>query len=195
MNVVWSMMIFALVSSVSPGPVNLVALSSGVKFGWRACMPHITGATVGFTLLLLATGYGLYELLNAWPVLQSVLNVGGIAFLLWMAWRLARDSGDLRSNQQSQAPGLINGALMQWLNPKAWLACVAGMGLFARDGNHVTIWLFAGIYFVVCYLSILCWALAGASLSDYLQKSSRIRTLNRILAALLIACAAWLVFD
>ena len=128
MNVVWSMMIFALVSSVSPGPVNMVALSSGVSFGWRACVPHVTGATVGFTALLLATGYGLYELLNYWPMLQALLRFSGILFLLWMAWRLGRDNGDISRTRQLRAPGAINGAMMQWLNPKAWLACVAGMG-------------------------------------------------------------------
>ncbi len=195
MNVVWSMMIFALVSSVSPGPVNMVALSSGVSFGWRACVPHVTGATVGFTALLLATGYGLYELLNYWPMLQALLRFSGILFLLWMAWRLGRDNGDISRARQLRAPGAINGAMMQWLNPKAWLACVAGMGLYARDGNHATIWLFAAIYFVICYLSILSWALAGASLSDYLQRPSRIRLLNRTLAALLVGFAGWLALN
>ncbi|HKN02569.1 MAG TPA: LysE family translocator [Buttiauxella sp.] len=195
MNVMLSMMIFALVSSVSPGPVNLVALSSGVSFGWRACVPHVTGATIGFTLLLLATGYGLYEVLNAWPVLLQIVNFGGVAFLLWMAWRLARDNGEFSRHQQSRAPSAFNGALMQWLNPKAWLACVAGMGLYASDGNPATIWLFSGIYFVVCYLSIMSWALAGASLSNHLHQPSRIRLLNRTLAALLVACAVWLIFD
>lgn len=192
MSVVWSMMVFALVSSVSPGPVNLVALSSGVSFGWRASVPHVTGATVGFTLLLLATGYGLYELLLLWPALQGAIRIGGIAFLLWMAWRLARDNGEMTRREAQRAPGAFNGALMQWLNPKAWLACVAGMGLFASDGNHATLWLFAGIYFVVCYLSILSWALAGASLSGWLRQPARIRLFNRILAAMLLGCAAWL---
>lgn len=192
MSVVWSMMVFALVSSVSPGPVNLVALSSGVSFGWRASVPHVTGATVGFTLLLLATGYGLYELLLLWPALQSAIHMGGIAFLLWMAWRLARDSGEMSQQQTQHAPGAFNGALMQWLNPKAWLACVAGMGLFASDGDDATLWLFAGIYFVVCWLSILSWALAGASLSGWLQHPARIRLFNRLLAAMLAGCAAWL---
>ena len=192
MSVVWSMMVFALVSSVSPGPVNVVALSSGVNFGWRASVPHVTGATVGFTLLLLATGYGLYELLLLWPALQGAIRVGGIAFLIWMAWRLATDNGEIAGQKAPRAPGAFNGALMQWLNPKAWLACVAGMGLFASDGDRATLWLFAGIYFVVCYLSILSWALAGASLSGWLQRPARLRLFNRVLALLLLGCAAWL---
>ncbi|VDZ71565.1 Uncharacterised protein [Atlantibacter hermannii] len=87
---------------------------------------------------------------------------------------------------------------MQWLNPKAWLACVAGMGLFASDGDRATLWLFAGIYFVVCYLSILSWALAGASLSGWLQRPARLRLFNRVLAVLLLAARPgwrWLKAD
>ncbi len=188
-----SMAAFALASSITPGPVNLVALNCGARFGFRASARHITGATVGFTLLLLLIGLGLYELLERAPILMRGIQWGGVAFLLYMAWRLAVDDGRLEPAAAGNCPSLLDGALMQWLNPKAWLASVAGMGLFAANGDVPRVWLFAGLYFVICYGSIACWAGAGAFLSRYLQAPGRVRWLNRAMALLLAGSAFYLV--
>ena len=188
-----SMAAFALASSITPGPVNLVALNCGARFGFRASARHITGATVGFTLLLLLIGLGLYELLERVPILMRGIQWGGVAFLLYMAWRLAVDDGRLEPATAGNGPSLLDGALMQWLNPKAWLASVAGMGLFAANGDVLRVWLFAGLYFVICYGSIACWAGAGAFLSRYLQEPGRVRWLNRTMALLLAGSAFYLV--
>ncbi len=188
-----SMAAFALASSITPGPVNLVALNCGARFGFRASARHITGATVGFTLLLLLIGLGLYELLKRAPILMRGIQWGGVAFLLYMAWRLAVDDGRLEPAAAGNGPSLLDGALMQWLNPKAWLASVAGMGLFAANGDVLRVWLFAGLYFVICYGSIACWAGAGAFLSRYLQEPGRVRWLNRTMALLLAGSAFYLV--
>ncbi len=188
-----SMAAFALASSITLGPVNLVALNCGARFGFRASARHITGATVGFTLLLLLIGLGLYELLERAPILMRGIQWGGVAFLLYMAWRLAVDDGRLEPATAGNGPSLLDGALMQWLNPKAWLASVAGMGLFAANGDVLRVWLFAGLYFVICYGSIACWAGAGAFLSRYLQAPGRVRWLNRAMALLLAGSAFYLV--
>ena len=188
-----SMAAFALASSITPGPVNLVALNCGARFGFRASARHITGATVGFTLLLLLIGLGLYELLERAPMLMRGIQWGGVAFLLYMVWRLAADDGRLEAAAVGNGPSALNGALMQWLNPKAWLASVAGMGLFAANGDVLRVWLFAGLYFAICYGSIACWAGAGAFLSRYLQEPGRVRWLNRTMALLLAGSALYLV--
>jgi len=110
-----------------------------------------------------------------------------------MAWRLAADDGRLQPQSATSGPSLLQGALMQWLNPKAWLASVAGMGLFAANGDLLRIWLFAGLYFLICYASIACWAGAGALLGRYLQEPARVRWLNRSMALLLAASALYLL--
>lgn len=188
-----SMAAFALASSITPGPVNLVALNCGARFGFRASLRHISGATVGFTLLLLLIGLGLYELLEHAPVLMRSIQWGGIAFLLYMAWRLAADDGRIEPGHARGGPSLFAGALLQWLNPKAWLASVAGMGLFATDGNALRVWLFAGLYFLVCYASIACWAWVGTCLGRHLQQAARVRWLNRTMALLLAGSAFYLL--
>jgi threonine/homoserine/homoserine lactone efflux protein len=86
------------------------------------------------------------------------------------------------------------GAAMQWLNPKAWLASLAGMGAYAVDGGSMQIFRFAAIYFVICYLAIACWAWAGTFLRQYLNDARRVRLLNRVMAALLTASAIYLLY-
>ncbi|MGY2200477.1 LysE family translocator [Pseudomonas gingeri] len=193
MSVLISMAAFALASSITPGPVNIVALSSGAQFGLRASLRHVTGATVGFTLLLVLIGLGLHELLLALPALTRVIQLGGVAFLLYMAWKLAMDDGSLHAGQPGKRPTLAVGAVMQWLNPKAWLACVAGMGAFAANGDTRVVLEFALIYFVICYGSIACWAFAGTFLRRYLENPRGMRLFNRLMALLLALSAIYLL--
>lgn len=193
MSVLISMAAFALAASISPGPVNVVALSSGMQFGLAPSLRHVLGATVGFVVLLLFTGFGLHEVLKQWPILTDLIRWSGVAFLLYLAWKLTVDSGRLDVERATRQPSFIHGAAMQWLNPKAWLAAVAGMGAFVASGEATLIWSFALIYFVVCYLSVASWAYAGAFLGQYLRSAARVRLFNRCMAATLAGCAVSLL--
>jgi threonine/homoserine/homoserine lactone efflux protein len=193
MTVLLSMAAFALASSISPGPVNVVALSTGAQHGFAASMRHVTGATVGFTLLLLLIGLGLHELLAHFPNLIEIVKWAGVGFLLYMAYKLAVDDGKLGADKPTRGPSFAYGAAMQWLNPKAWLASLAGMGAYAADGDGRLVWQFTVVYFVVCYLSIASWAYAGTFLRRYLQEPKRVRLFNRAMAALLAASALYLL--
>jgi len=191
-SIALSMAAFALATSITPGPVNVVALGAGARYGLRASLRHVTGATAGFTVLLLMIGLGLHEMLVQWPMLARAIRWAGVAFLIYVAWRLAVDDGLIDDAGTTRGPSLMMGATMQWLNPKAWLASVAGMGAYAASGESALVWQFAAIYFVVCFLSIACWAWAGASLRHALRQPARVRFVNRSMAALLAASALYL---
>ena len=193
MSLMISMAAFALVASITPGPVNIVALSSGARFGFRASQRHVAGATLGFVLLLVLMGLGLHELLQRWPAMTQVVQWAGVAFLLYMAFKLAADNGQVQANDSAQAPSMLYGAIMQWLNPKAWLACVAGMGAFVADGEARLVWQFAAIYLVICYVSVGCWAYAGSFLRGFLSNPAGMRLFNRLMALLLAGSAVYLV--
>jgi threonine/homoserine/homoserine lactone efflux protein len=186
MNVFASMSAFALAMSISPGPVNLVALAGGFQYGFLPSMRHVTGATVGFTALLVMTGIGVHELVHYLPSLIAVVRWAGAAFLLYMAYKLTIDDGQLGTKKSTKGPAMLSGAAMQWLNPKAWLASLAGTGAYAANGPESLVWKFAALYFVICYLSITCWAAAGLFLRQYLSNPKRVRMLNRTLALLLV---------
>lgn len=194
MSVLASMAVFALAASISPGPVNVVALSCGRQFGLGPSLRHVLGATVGFVVLLLFTGFGLHEVLRKWPLLTDLIRWAGMAFLLYLAWKLAADNGRLDAQGTILQPSFMYGAMMQWLNPKAWLAAIAGMGAFVASGEATLIWTFALIYFVICYVSVACWVYAGAFLNRYLHNASRIRMFNRCMALLLASCAVSLLW-
>jgi threonine/homoserine/homoserine lactone efflux protein len=193
MNTLLSMSAFALASSISPGPVNIVALGAGARHGFAASLRHVTGATVGFTVLLVLTGLGIRQLAAAIPQLTAWIQWAGAAFLAWMAWRLAIDDGHLVDDHAARGPNWWQGAAMQWLNPKAWLASLAGMGAFAANGDRMLVWQFAAIYFLICYASIASWAWAGTCLRHVMREPRRVRLFNRAMAALIVASTVYML--
>lgn len=194
MNIYLSMAAFALAASITPGPVNIVALSAGAQFGFGAAQRHVFGATLGFTLLLVLLGLGMHQLLTLWPALTRLIQWAGVAFLLLMAYRLAFDDGNL-GRVAARAPYWRYGALMQWLNPKAWLASVASLGAFVGHGDWLLLWQFAGLYFVICYASVACWAYVGAMLRGLLGQARNVQRFNRVMAALLAVSACYLLAE
>ncbi|WP_321921196.1 LysE family translocator [Burkholderia sp. BCC1998] len=199
MSMLVSMAAFALASSITPGPVNIVALSAGARHGLGASLRYAAGATLGFVALFLLIGLGLHAALARWPMLTTATQWSGIAFLLYLALRLALDDGRLSADPDDPAapnvagPSAAAGAAMQWLNPKAWLACVAAMGAYAADGEPAQVWQFAALYLVICFASIACWAYAGASLRHQLANARRMRLFNRAMALLLAGSALYLL--
>lgn len=190
-----TMTAFALAASISPGPVNLVGLSCGIRHGIRPGLVFVTGATLGFVLLFLLIGLGLHSLLLLLPGFTQWLRWAGIAFLLYLSLRLALDRGEIHADRQARAPGFMTGALMQWLNPKAWLASVAGIGAYTAQGDRLQLLVFALVYLLVCWLSLACWVLAGAFLRRFVERPVALRGLNLLLAVLLAGSSVYLMFD
>lgn len=192
LSLILPMSAFALAASISPGPVNLVCLSSGTRYPIARGLIFVTGATLGFIALFLAVGLGLYSLMAMVPILEDLLQWAGVAFLLYLSLRLARDSGHLPDGD-TRAPGFATGALMQWLNPKAWLASASGIGAYTSANDLDSIVLFATLYLPICWLSLASWVYAGAFLRRHVQRPSVLVTINRTLAALLAASCLYLL--
>jgi len=186
---------FALAASISPGPVNAVALASGVHHGFRRSLAHVTGATAAFTALLVLAGFGLAEAIARVPALALMTRLAGVAFVLSMAWGLWRADGGAASSTAASPPSLWAGAALQWLNPKAWMAAIAGMGAYGTSGGPAVIWGFAALYFVICFASIAAWAYAGARLSRVLANTGRLRLFNRVMAVLLALGAVYMAVE
>ncbi|MGO3699350.1 MULTISPECIES: LysE family translocator [Halomonas] len=178
---------FALAASISPGPVNLICLSSGTHYPIVKGLIFVTGATLGFIALFLGIGAGLYALLTTVPLLEVLLRWAGVAFLLYLSIRLAMDDGKLPVQATTKPPGFITGALMQWLNPKAWIASASGIGAYTMGNDPAQIAMFAALYLPICWLSLASWVYAGAFLKRYIQTPRLLVAINRLLAALLAA--------
>lgn len=193
LSLILPMSAFALAASISPGPVNLVCLSSGTRYPVSHGLVFVTGATLGFIALFIAIGLGLYSLLTVLPVLEEVLRWAGVAFLLYLSVKLAVDNGHLPDGETRKAPGFGTGALMQWLNPKAWLASASGIGAYTSANDLDQILVFASVYLPICWLSLACWVYAGAFLRRYVQRPVVLVMVNRMLALLLAASCLYLV--
>lgn len=190
----YAMAAFALAASISPGPVNILLLREGATAGYGRGLQAAAGATVSFVVLLVLCGLLTRQVVEVLPWLNVVLHWGGVAFLAWMAWQLLRDTGHVaKDDALGHRHRMLQTAALQWVNPKAWIAAVAGMGLFAAGGEVTAIAEFAAIYFGVCLVSMSLWAIAGAWLAGRLTDARHLRRLNRCLAVLLALTAVSMV--
>lgn len=190
-----SMAVFAFAASISPGPVNLVCLSSGTRYPLAKGLIFVTGATLGFIALFITIGLGLYSLLTVIPGFDTSLRWAGVAFLLYLSVQLFQDDGQLPAEEAHQAPGLMTGVIMQWFNPKAWLASASGIGAYTSGNDLQQVLIFAALYLPICWLSLSCWVYAGAFLRRYIHNPKLLVGINRILALLLAASCIYLLIE
>jgi threonine/homoserine/homoserine lactone efflux protein len=193
MILIFAMFMFSLTMSISPGPVNMVIISSGASHGFRKTLPFVSGATIGFTLLLIFVGFGFYAIIEKYPLFFKYLNVAGSAFIIYLGYKIASTRPEL-SLTKSETPGFVQGFLLQWLNPKAWIACASGVVLFSEPSNNTPLTVFIIIYFLVCYFSLAAWAVLGNKVSILLNSTQRIRTFNFLMGGLLIVTASYMLF-
>ncbi|WP_296058160.1 LysE family translocator [uncultured Amphritea sp.] len=193
LSIILSMSAFALAASISPGPVNLICLSSGTRHSIYEGLVFVTGATLGFIVLFIAIGLGLYSAMEMIPALNVLLRWSGVVFLLYLSFKLAAFDGKLPDEKAPKAPGFLAGAVMQWLNPKAWIASASGIGAYTSGHNIDQILLFAALYLPICGFSLAGWVFAGAFLRRYITQPLILRTINRILAVLLVTSCFYLL--
>jgi len=189
MEILLAFALFAWVSSITPGPNNLMVLSSGLNFGFRASIPHVLGISIGFAFMLVAVGLGLALAFERWPVLYQLLKIAGVAYLLWLAWGLA-SSGSLALDRRGAAPkpmGFWAAAAFQWVNPKAWVMAVSAFATYMPAQGLASVLLTAALFAVINLPSVAAWALCGSQLRHWLAEPARQRLFNRMMAALLVA--------
>jgi len=184
--------VFAWVTSITPGPSNFMLLASGANFGFLATVPQVLGITLGFTSLLLAVGLGLGALLTAFPALHLGLKIGGGAYLLHLAWRIARSSalGDGKT-PQGRPLTLLESAAFQWINPKAWVVALAAMAVYTTPVSpYLSMALICLVFALVNLPTISAWAVFGVALRGYLTEPARLRRFNCTMG-LLLAATLW----
>jgi threonine/homoserine/homoserine lactone efflux protein len=193
MSLLLAMFSFSLSMSISPGPINMIIVSSGLNYGVRKTFAFVSGATIGFTLLLLLIGLGFHKVISQHPTLLTYLGVAGSLFILYMGYLIISSDPKVSVEQQNR-PGFFQGFLLQWLNPKAWMACVAGASLFSSADSNKQFLVFSLVYFIVCYASLFAWAVLGEKFSTVLNNEFRISVFNKIMGGLLVGTALFLLY-
>ena len=189
LDVFLALVVFAFVSSVTPGPNNLMLLASGVNFGFRRTVPHMAGIGFGFWLLLMAVGLGLGAMLSAFPALHLALKIAGGAYLLYLAWRVAT-SRSMSSGGAGQGRPMtfLEAVAFQWVNPKAWVMAVTAMAIYTDPQRPLlTVVLVAAAFAIVNFPSVSVWAAFGVALRGFLADPVRLKWFNIAMGVLLAA--------
>lgn len=188
--------IFAAVSSGTPGPNNLMILTSGVNFGMKRSIPHLMGITLGFCFMIFAVGMGLQTMFAVVPQLEAVLRYVGTAYLLWLAWKIA-NSGPISSGSGegkatgAKPMGFWAAAAFQWVNPKAWFMAISAITTYASSASGGSklgqVLLVVLIFGVINLPLVACWGWFGSAMRRFLQNPKNLKIFNVTMAVLLVA--------
>ncbi len=194
---------FALVASVTPGPNNLLLMSSGALFGWRRTVPHLAGILLGFAAVMTSAIFGLGTLVARWPWLIPAVRILGAAWLAWMSLRFFRAAITMsgkRTAEKVKPIGrpfrFVEAVLFQWVNPKAIIAALSSAGAYIaiadvawqRAAIIVTVFFFTGLF------SCSTWMIAGDALNRYLSTGRTAIWLNTLMGVLILLTAAYILF-
>jgi len=184
-----AVLIFSLVMAFTPGPNNVMLASSGARFGVMRTLPHIAGVTLGFPVMLFLVGLGLASILLASPVLQLAMKTVSCAYLLWLAFQIARSASAVSENGAGKPLNFLQAAAFQWINPKAWLAAVGAISGYTNgDGRqlYLQVAIIALVTLAVSLASTLTWTAFGAAIRRFLRSTVALHLFNLAMALLLV---------
>ena len=183
--------LFGLVSSITPGPNNTMLMASGANFGFARTVPHLSGVVLGFPLMVIGVGLGLGGLFTAFPVLHGVLRVLGTAYLLYLAWKIARSDSIGLGTAGPQPMGFWQAVAFQWVNPKAWAMALGTVTTYApKDGYALNVVIAALVFCLVNTPCVATWAGFGVAVRRFLSTPRALKVFNWTMATLLVASLA-----
>lgn len=197
LELILAVTLFAFVTSVTPGPNNIMLTASGANFGFKRTLPHIAGIITGMGLLNVSVGLGLGALFTQFPVLQQVLRIVGSAYLLWLAYKLLSFSAISDKKTEGKPFSLVQAAAFQYINPKAWIMVISANASFSLigDGYWWSVVMITTIYAVVGTPSIMVWAGFGQYMRQFLGQQNVLRLFNISMAVLTALCVGFIWMD
>lgn len=179
--------LFAFASSITPGPNNIMLMASGVNFGLRRTVPHMLGVSLGHGAMTLILGLGLVQIFDLLPWLRTALTVVSVAYLLWLAWKVANAAPPADAKEGTKPLSFLQAAGFQWVNPKAIYMSIYAQTTYAPDaagwGGAVAV---AFVFALVNLPSVATWVWGGTQVRRWLDGPGRLKTFNWTMAALLV---------
>ena len=181
--------VFATVMFFTPGPNNIMVLSSGLTYGFRRTVPHIAGISIGFAFMVGAVGFGFETIFLAYPVLQTILKYAGAAYLIYLAAVIAMSEPVTPGQDNRRGPMTFWGAAMfQWVNVKGWVMVIGTITAYAGIASfpwNIVIQVMLSLLLGVASTST--WTLSGSSLRSFMTSPRAVRAFNAVMAVLLLA--------
>jgi threonine/homoserine/homoserine lactone efflux protein len=188
-ELLFAFIVFAIVMFITPGPNNIMVLSSGLTYGFRRTVPHIAGITIGFAFMIAAVGLGFGTIFAAFPVLQTILKYAGAAYLVYLAIAIALSGPPKADAADGRGPMTFWGAaLFQWVNVKGWvmvIGTITAYAAIARFPWNIAIQVVLALGLGIVSTSI--WTLFGSALRPFLTSERAVRIFNIVMALLLLA--------
>lgn len=184
-----ALVVFSAVTTITPGPNNVMLMTSGLNHGFARSLPHQMGVVFGFTFMVALVGLGLGAVFTAYPTLYVVLKYVGAAYLLYLAWAIAT-SGPMEDAQGSTGRPMtfIEAALFQWVNPKGWVMAVGAMSAYAGVATFPwNVVIITALFGLVGVPSCGAWVLFGSALRRVLTNAKAVRAFNIAMALALVA--------
>jgi threonine/homoserine/homoserine lactone efflux protein len=181
--------VFAAVMFFTPGPNNIMVLSSGLTYGFRRTVPHIAGITIGFAFMVGAVGLGFGTVFLAYPLLQTILKYAGAAYLIYLAAVIAMSEPVTPGQDNRRGPMTFWGAAMfQWVNVKGWVMVIGTITAYAGIARFPwNIFIQVVLSLLLGAMSTSTWTLSGSSLRSFMTSPRVVRAFNIVMAALLLA--------
>jgi threonine/homoserine/homoserine lactone efflux protein len=187
LEILFALVAYAFVSSITPGPNNLMLMASGANFGFRRTIPHMLGIGLGFTLMVMLVGGGLVQIFDAVPISYTVLKIGSVGYLLFLAWKIANAAPIKGGQTRAQPMTFLQAAGFQWVNPKAWAMALTAVTVYAPDTTLWAIGAVALVFGAVNLPSVSTWTVLGQQMARILTNPARRVAFNWTMAALLVA--------
>ena len=189
MELIFAIALFAFSSGITPGPNNIMLMTSGVNFGIKQSVPHLLGISLGFPAMILAVGLGMSAVFQAYPILHAVIKVLGIIYLLYLSWLIANSSSKMEGKKVSKPFSFIQAAAFQWVNPKGWIMAVGAIATFTSVNQALTpqIITIASVFLCVAFPCAIVWLSFGVALKRILKNERQQRIFNVSMAILLVA--------
>jgi threonine/homoserine/homoserine lactone efflux protein len=178
--------------AVTPGPNNIMLMTSGLNYGVKRSIPHLLGICIGFPLMVLMVGLGMSTVFSAYPALHSIIKVLGVVYLLYLAWKIAASSPaslNSSSSKPSSSPlTFMQSALFQWINPKAWIMATGAIATYttATDDLFWQVMIISGVFFMMAIPCVGIWLFFGVALKQYLTSAWHQKVFNVSMAVLLV---------
>lgn len=201
-EIIAALAVFAFAGSITPGPNNLMLLTSGATFGFRRSVPHIAGVIIGFLLLVILVGLGLMQVFTVFPKSYTALKIAAVAYLLFLAWKIATAArpdvgdGDGAGARKSRPLNFWQAALFQYVNPKGLAFSLAAVSAYTPPSRPLSsVFIVAAVFTVANLVSTCTWTAAGVQARRLLSNPVKLRAFNIIVAVLLAGSLYPIVFD
>jgi threonine/homoserine/homoserine lactone efflux protein len=186
-EILTALAIFAFVSSITPGPNNLMLMNSGANFGFKQTLPHALGVGIGFTIMVALVGLGIMQLFDIFPISYQILKVLSVVYLLYLAGKIAMSNSSIEAGDSNAKPfTFVQAAMFQWVNPKAWTMALTAISVYAPTKSLSAVLLVSLVFGLVNFPCISGWVVVGQKMQVFLTNKKRLRIFNGSMAALLV---------